>query len=208
MLRTNLAVILAERQLKITRLSADTGISRTTLTALAQNSSKMVQFETVDQICQYLKIAPDDFFEYLPFSYNFTAEPDFEFPSSDENDFLRGDYEWQTEVFASFTTNKEKVATVQFDASAQAVETEPEQHEMQVVAAVNGKDSKAFLTFYNQMSEGAKTEYRNNMLSAFDKAFIKETSKLQFPECQSVILIVRFPDGIEATSGSHLIGLT
>lgn len=67
MIICNLAVLLAQRQLKITRVSNDTGISRTTLTALNQNESKGVQFETISTLCQYLKIKPSDFFQYLPF---------------------------------------------------------------------------------------------------------------------------------------------
>lgn len=71
MLRNNLAVLLSERQIRISKLSNDTGISRTTLTALSTNSSKMVQVETINKICQALNITPSSFFEYIPFDFNF-----------------------------------------------------------------------------------------------------------------------------------------
>lgn len=71
MLRNNLAVLLSERQIRISKLANDTGISRTTLTAMATNSSKMVQIETVNKICQALDITPSFFFEYVPFDFNF-----------------------------------------------------------------------------------------------------------------------------------------
>ena len=67
MLKCNLAVLLAERNLKITKVSRDTGISRTTLTSLANNYSQGIQFETLDTLCAYLKITPADFFCYSPF---------------------------------------------------------------------------------------------------------------------------------------------
>lgn len=67
MILSRLKVLLAERNIKISRVSNDTGISRTTLTALAQNTSKGVQFETIDTLCQYLGIKISDFFEYVPF---------------------------------------------------------------------------------------------------------------------------------------------
>lgn len=67
MIITNLAMLLAQRQMKITRVASDTGISRTTLTALSKNNSKGVQLETMDTLCQYLSVSPADFFEYLPF---------------------------------------------------------------------------------------------------------------------------------------------
>ncbi|WP_432749510.1 helix-turn-helix domain-containing protein [Pediococcus pentosaceus] len=71
MLRNNFSVLIAERQLKITRVAGDTGISRTTLTSLSSNSSKMVQLETVNKLCQYLKINPSDFFEYVSFDFEY-----------------------------------------------------------------------------------------------------------------------------------------
>lgn len=67
MLISNLSVLLAQRRLTITRVSQDTRISRTTLTALCGGSAKGVQFETLNALCQYLKVAPGDLFLYRPF---------------------------------------------------------------------------------------------------------------------------------------------
>lgn len=67
MINCKLGVLMAQKQLKITRISNDTGISRTTLTALKQNESKGIQFDTLNILCQYLECNPGDFFEYLPF---------------------------------------------------------------------------------------------------------------------------------------------
>jgi len=66
-IRNNLAVLLAERSLKITRVARDTGISRNTITSTAQNDGKMIQLETINKLCQYLDVNPEQFFEYLPF---------------------------------------------------------------------------------------------------------------------------------------------
>lgn len=67
MLKCNLAVLLAERKLKISKVSADTGISRTTLTALSSNQSQGIQFDTLNALCSYLRITPAEFFCYAPF---------------------------------------------------------------------------------------------------------------------------------------------
>lgn len=74
MLRNRLAELLSERQLKITQVAKDTGISRNTITATAQNDSKMIQYKTIDVLCQYLNVTPDTFFEYIPFDYSFYHE--------------------------------------------------------------------------------------------------------------------------------------
>lgn len=66
MLRCNLALLLAERGLRISKVSKDTGISRTTLTALANNTSQGVQLETIDKLCMYLKTDVSLFFVFHP----------------------------------------------------------------------------------------------------------------------------------------------
>lgn len=71
MIRNRLAVLLAERQLKISKVSSITKISRTTLTSLAQNDSKMVQLETVNTLCMYLRIPVSEFFEYIPYNLDY-----------------------------------------------------------------------------------------------------------------------------------------
>lgn len=73
MLIPNLPALLAERRLTLSRVSADTGLSRTTLTALTNGSAKGVQFETLNALCQYLNAAPGDLFLYRPFDLTAAA---------------------------------------------------------------------------------------------------------------------------------------
>ena len=69
MLESNLKVLLAERDLKISKVSKDTGISRTTLTALCYGHSEGIKFDTLDTLCKYLKITPGDFFNFAAYDY-------------------------------------------------------------------------------------------------------------------------------------------
>ena len=41
-------------------------ISRTTLTSLANNYSQGIQFDTINTLCNYLKITPDQLISYVP----------------------------------------------------------------------------------------------------------------------------------------------
>lgn len=66
MIHCNLSVLLAERRLKISRVAADTGISRTTLTALAYNNSMGIQMSTLNTLCIYLDIKPNQLFSFFP----------------------------------------------------------------------------------------------------------------------------------------------
>lgn len=72
MIRSNLAILLAERNLKITKVSADTGISRTTLTALCNHYSKGIQFDTLNELCLYLDIAVADLITFIPVDVEIT----------------------------------------------------------------------------------------------------------------------------------------
>lgn len=62
----NLASILQEMGKSITEVSKETGISRTTLTALSSNKSSGIQFETINTLCSFLDIKPGDLFLYSP----------------------------------------------------------------------------------------------------------------------------------------------
>lgn len=70
MIRNNFNILMAERQLKITRVANDTHLSRTTLTALSQEQSKGVQLDTLNTLCNYFNITPCEFFDYIPFEFS------------------------------------------------------------------------------------------------------------------------------------------
>lgn len=70
MIKSNLKVILAENNLRVSKVANDTGISRTTLTALSENHSKGIQLDTMNKLCKYLKILPSDLFVYAPVDIN------------------------------------------------------------------------------------------------------------------------------------------
>ncbi len=54
MIKSNLSVLMAKRKCRnIVKISADTGISRTTLTSLYYDKSMGIQFETLDKLCKY-----------------------------------------------------------------------------------------------------------------------------------------------------------
>lgn len=67
MLIPNLSVLLAERRLTLSKVSQDTGLSRTTLTALTSRTARGIQLDTLNRLCQYLRVTPDALFIYRPF---------------------------------------------------------------------------------------------------------------------------------------------
>lgn len=67
MLITRLPSILGANRLNISKVSKETGISRTTLTALYYGDGKGVQLDTLNTLCMYLNTTVDKIIEFLPF---------------------------------------------------------------------------------------------------------------------------------------------
>lgn len=61
--RIRLWELMAERNLKITQVSKDTGLSRVTLTNIKVSRNKAFHMETIDILCNYFGITPGELFE-------------------------------------------------------------------------------------------------------------------------------------------------
>lgn len=61
--RIRLWELMAERNLKITQVQKDTGLSRPTLNNIKFNRNKAIQMETIDILCNYFRITPGELFE-------------------------------------------------------------------------------------------------------------------------------------------------
>ncbi|MGM9578985.1 MAG: helix-turn-helix domain-containing protein [Evtepia sp.] len=72
MLVCTLSVLMAERGLKISDVSRETGISRTTLTSLSNNNCTGVQLETMNTLCRYLNVQPGELFSFEPVDVDIT----------------------------------------------------------------------------------------------------------------------------------------
>ncbi len=67
MIYCNLAILMAERKLKISKVASDTGISRTTLTALYYNTGQGVQYDTASALCIYFDVGMGELFSSYPY---------------------------------------------------------------------------------------------------------------------------------------------
>ena len=60
MIKSNLAVLLAERKMRVADLVKETGINKSTLYKLYNDESVRIDFETIDKICSALNIQVGD----------------------------------------------------------------------------------------------------------------------------------------------------
>lgn len=95
MIKSNLAIIMAEKKIKISELSRKTGISRVTLTSLYYNNSGGIQFDTLNNLCNFFNVKPSDLLLYYPFDYkikdlfpNVDSVEDFEIEYTINNKFF------------------------------------------------------------------------------------------------------------------------
>ena len=72
MIKNRLASLIAERGLNITRVSKETGISRNSITSIAQNDSEMIRLDTINTLCRYFGITHCEFFDYDPIDLDFS----------------------------------------------------------------------------------------------------------------------------------------
>lgn len=70
MIRMRLAELMAERNIKASRISVDTGVARSTLSGIVNNANKMIQLDTLNTLCNYLHSDPEKFFEYYPVDFS------------------------------------------------------------------------------------------------------------------------------------------
>lgn len=68
-MKNNFSKILGERLISISDVSRETGLSRTSLTTFYYQKSKMIRFETLISLCDYLDIDLSELIEYQPKKY-------------------------------------------------------------------------------------------------------------------------------------------
>lgn len=66
MLKNNLAVLMAEKKIRIAELHRLTGISANTLSNLYNEKTNMISFKTIEKICEALECEVGELFRYIP----------------------------------------------------------------------------------------------------------------------------------------------
>ena len=59
-LKLNLRVLLAEKNLKMTDVIRDTGLSKTAIRGIFHETSKGIQFDTLETLCDYLNCGVEE----------------------------------------------------------------------------------------------------------------------------------------------------
>ena len=75
LLANRLKILLAERDLSIKDVVSATKISRSAVSNIVNNPFANISTENVDKLCNYLEIAPRDFYDYFPWHFSIGYTP-------------------------------------------------------------------------------------------------------------------------------------
>lgn len=114
MIRNRLSILLTERGMKATKIANDTGIARSTLSKISNNSSEKIDYSTINTLCKYLRITPCDFFEYSPIDVSFYFELGDVLTT--QKDLNKGaPFEVEVSSFINFSKYDEKIGSIEFE---------------------------------------------------------------------------------------------
>lgn len=119
MLRNNLARLMVDRGIKTLHLSNETGIARSTITKIANNQSDKIGIDTINKLLGALDVRPSDFFDYIPYDFDFTFDIDFE-DASQSNEIPEEGWQWGTYpayAFLNVYRNGSKIKTIEYSGS-------------------------------------------------------------------------------------------
>ncbi|KPD23662.1 MULTISPECIES: helix-turn-helix transcriptional regulator [Idiomarina] len=66
MIKSNIAVLLAERKLKMSDLAKATGINRGTIQRIYHDEAARIELEVMNKMCEFFECTPGDLFIYSP----------------------------------------------------------------------------------------------------------------------------------------------
>lgn len=177
MIRCNLNTLLAERGLKIAKVVNDTKVSRPTLTAIAQNSGKGIQFETLNALCSYLNITPCEFFSYLP--YDFKASIfDYEDTTHQSGDLIEGRFTLYISAFDKNHALSESWEFQCFSTIGNAIVGTDKNGELDTITFLDFKistsmesDFEQFVSFFENIETSWRYSIRDHIQSEIYKYF-------------------------------------
>lgn len=110
MLRSRLASLMADNDIRQDELHNATGISKATLSNIANNKTTAPQYGTIETLAMFFNVSPDKLFEYSPYRYEITLENDNQPPYLESNEYQQ----WFHGLELKLTTERLSVRNMPF----------------------------------------------------------------------------------------------
>lgn len=172
MIRNNLAILMAEKQRRVNELANETGISRITITSTRQNSGKMIQLATVNKLCQSLKVEPQEFFEFVPFDFEYSME--LEKIANDIN-HAKNFQTFDTTLFINITENNKFIEAVEFYGVTNDLGViENERSFNLILNPLNNSEHEKIEKYISQLSTAFITDIQRDIESLTTSAIVRK----------------------------------
>ena len=66
MIRCHLSTLMGRKKLKIADISRETGLNRSTITSLYQETAKRIDIDAINELCKLFECEVSELLEYLP----------------------------------------------------------------------------------------------------------------------------------------------
>lgn len=181
MIQSKLSVLMAERGLKISDLYEETGISKTTLMALSENSGKGVQFDTVDKLCNFLGVTPCEFFDYSPYIVTIEESNNYSQRAHELNDLaitVKNQFYEKTFYLSVYLDSGDS-----FD-----LPINDKDLKLAVLIGVSGSESyndEEFFTFLSDLSVAFETDFINKIINNIKEKLNENLGKQEYTTISS-----------------------
>lgn len=178
MLANRLKILLAERDLSIKDVVTATGLTRPSISNMVNNPLANISTGNVDKLCNYLGVSPTEFYDYIPWIFNFslrlgTMEIDDLYHEKGKS--MSG------ELRVAFVSGKiQKLTILNFLSSIQAEEEDPVDEYDVYVHLSNFDSYDEFSKVFKKMSPFFKHYVQQKMISAAEKVIAEKDKNHEF----------------------------
>lgn len=179
MIRTKLRSLMEDRDLNIKLLNLATGISRTTLSNFLNDITKGIQFDTLNQLCQYLEVSPADFFEYVPFDMEFKVEVVLSNPDEDTPEAVGAKQSANEGVFSwpvygrLLISEKDTSQIVQYSGYAMTSSAYDEDEPLDISLKISDDNADLVNSYFNQLSTAFQTDIKRRLATQVRASFLE-----------------------------------
>lgn len=99
MIRSRLATIMAERDERQDEMAEKIGVSKATLSNIANNRTAGLQYSTLEKIAIYLNVSIEDLFDFSPYMFEFALKHEIEIKQATKQNEFWGFFDNDIETF-------------------------------------------------------------------------------------------------------------
>jgi DNA-binding Xre family transcriptional regulator len=193
--------VLADKGTTITKVHTATGISRNTLTMMATNTAKMVQYVTLDKLAQHLGVTPADIIEYAPYTMDMSVIFDPDAPANDDREVRNGDILWKIDATITVKSDDKTVDSITYTGTIEWSDNENPEEALVVKLAIRPDNTSLAVQYFGQLSTDFADDVKQRLIEDVANSACRELEDSQLHVIpHEVYTIIEFVPGSKADS--------